>query len=438
MMNRVAAIIVATLAPAADAQIKVGGLTHGSIGGRGQAAVELWASTTHVGFTVETKFVAYNSSNVAANLQELTDWGMNVLMTPYGSGDTTTTLNAIPDGTKMPILVWGGASDSIFSTEGPCQTKSLHCFGGFTTASKYMEPSLEAVVAKFGAVSVYSLTNANGFSRSVTTGAKSFIESHANLTLAGEAEISVKSAALTDADKALVQTAIAATPDVFMISGHAGDVEEVVGLIKAGFTSTYVPKAIIATNGLTTPSNYDPATGVEGVIMPDQWNDMSDMADTVVKWTSAAFKSAMETKNEPGSYHAASAGALAVMLSHAAAAVTGDITGEALATSLVGLGATDTFYGTMDWNADGSLMDLKPMYGKQHQVDAVQIVAPVAMQTEPIMELPTPAPAPAPTTPSGNATDATPTPPSADVSGCGKLNPIWIPAFFSMLANTRL
>jgi len=174
-------------------------------------------------------------------------------------------------------------------------------------------------------------------------------------------------------------------PDVFMISGHAGDVEEVVGLIKEGFSAKWAPKAIIATNGLTAPSNYDPATDIEGVIMPDQWFDTRSMKDSIVGWSSTDFKAALGAS---ASYHAASAGALCVMMAHAltkAGEMTGEVTAESLAAGLAALPPTDTFYGTMDWNADGTLR--KPMYGKQHQKTAVEIVAPVSIATASIMAL---------------------------------------------------
>ena len=45
--------------------------------------------------------------------------------------------------------VWGGASESIFSSA--CTGKN--CFGTFTTAGKYMETGIDAMVAAGGAAS---------------------------------------------------------------------------------------------------------------------------------------------------------------------------------------------------------------------------------------------------------------------------------------------
>merc|ERR1712157_590453 len=100
--------------------------------------------------------------------------------------------------------------------------------------------------------------------------------------------------------------------------------------------------------------------------MPDQWADTSPMADSIVGWTSADFKAAMEAAGQSGTYHAASAGGLAVMLSHAMAKMANEsveFSDANLAAHLEALPATDTFYGTLDWKSDGSVMDYKPMYG---------------------------------------------------------------------------
>jgi len=69
---------------------------------------------------------------------------------------------------------------------------------------------LLAVARTFGPVSVYSITNNNEFSAAVTMGGRNMINARPqSLKLVGEAQISVKSQALTEEDKGLVKEAIA-------------------------------------------------------------------------------------------------------------------------------------------------------------------------------------------------------------------------------------
>lgn len=384
MVYRVAAILAVSLVSAANAKTKIGMFTQSAYPQSKDALQVLlnWAanSSSHNNSFDATLYIEYNSSIVATQVEELLNASINVLVTPYGSGATTAVIKAVPNNTAMPILVWGGASDDIFKVY--CTSKNLSCFAGLTVASQYAVPSLEAIIAKYGAQSVYSITNNNGFSRKVTDGAEAYIKESPFLTLASSYEISVQKTDLTASDIAIVDAAVNSTPDVFLISGHAGDVEQVVGRIRN--TSSHQPKAIIAVNGFTKPGNYQDAANMNFLIMPDQWAKDPNMNDTIVGWNSTDFSSAVAALGNPATYHHASAGGLFVMLVHAVNSLGNTtVSGEALATALMGLNATDTFYGTMDWNTDGTV--IKPMYGMQEQMGYYKMVAP--FPSNPLMPL---------------------------------------------------
>jgi len=116
--------------------------------------------------------------------------------------------------------------------------------------------------------------------------------------------------------------------------------------------------------------------------MPTQWAEDSTITDTIVGWTTPTFKAAMEglSPAQVPSYHAAAAASLAIMVSHAMAAGTAGTRVGNLATLMDGLPATDTFYGKMDWQNTGAVVDTgansKPMYAQQRQGTSYPIVGP--------------------------------------------------------------
>merc|ERR1719362_2722583 len=100
---------------------------------------------------------------------------------------TIAAVSAMPSGSNVAILAWGGASDTIFTSN----CANLRCFGGFTVASGYISPSLAAIHAKASTnLTVGIIKNANAFST-------------AGLTLSPSSTVSLatQKASLSNADK---------------------------------------------------------------------------------------------------------------------------------------------------------------------------------------------------------------------------------------------
>jgi hypothetical protein len=256
----------------------------------------------------------------------------------------------------MPIMVWGGASDSIFSSN--CAGK--HCFGTFTVGSKYMTLGLQSVLSKSSKpLKVGLIKNNNAFSDSVAAGAVSYINSTDGLTLVNE--ITVNKGTLSELDMQRVSRILAMKPDVIAVAGHSGgDVETVITEVK----KSYVPSAIVATNSITSAAQtkfteLGHADASQCLLMPTQWS-YSDSADPYLGWTSDAFIAAF---GSDASYHAASAAAAGIAIT-AAINIMGS--GETLASSLAKVDV-NSFYGKLKFNGDGSID--KPMYVQQKHTD---------------------------------------------------------------------
>mmetsp|Transcript_50811 Transcript_50811/g.88604 ORF Transcript_50811/g.88604 Transcript_50811/m.88604 type:complete len:489 (+) Transcript_50811:82-1548(+) len=377
--------------------LKIGGLIQNTgIGLRGKKAFDLVKNAinnANLSYTMETLWSDYDhgqSDEDIAGVVKMLWAETHVLVCPYSTGASKRVIAAVPEGDTIPILVWGGATDSIF-TETCIGRK---CYGGFTVASQYMAPSLKRVteIATTRPLKVSAITNNNGFSKAVDAGGKAFIAADGMMTLAGEYTLSVAKTSLEAEDVDEVKSMMTREqPDVVMISGHPGDVEQVIDTVR----SVHVPKAIIATNAF---SNVDGnvVDYMHGVIMPEQWAEDPSMKDSIVHMTSADFTKAMESAGETASYHAASAGGLALVLAYAmesrqegsSQAEPGQISQIMEIVKAAKL-SFKTFYGEIAFNEDGSIdASSKPMYGKQAQgnPNGYQIVAPTGPIMYPIPE----------------------------------------------------
>lgn len=325
----------------------------------------MWATSySSDALTVELDLRPYSSSTLQADIASLLSSvpsdASGVLVPPYGSAATKLFIDAVPADTQMPIMVWGGASDSIFSSN--CVGK--HCFGTFTVGSKYMTLGLQAVLSKASKpLTVGLIKNDDAFSASVAAGAVSYISSMDGLTLGKE--ITVTKGALSENDLQEVSSIIAMKPDVIAVAGHSGgDVETVIAEIK----KSYVPSAIVATNSITstaqarlTEMGYADAS--QCLLMPTQWG-YSDTADPYLGWTSDAFMTAF---GPDASYHAASAAAAGIAISGAIAAMGSS---ETLASALAKIDF-NSFYGKLKFSQDGSID--KPMYIQQKHTDTTPV-----------------------------------------------------------------
>lgn len=355
--------------------LKVGGIFHTSGTGAKSRAVfdvfKTWANgaTNAAGFTVETTIKDYTADSLMVDVADLTSGAnmVDVLFCPYSSGASTSCIKAVDSAFKGPIMIWGGASDAIFASDGPCAGK--HCFGTLTVASKYMAAGLAAVDGAYNeTLNVAIMVNNNSFSKSVAAGATAEIANAAGLTEQGNTAFTVAKKALEQSDLDAIDAAMASKPDIVVIAGHNGDVE---GAVIQVSKAPHKPKAIMATNGFTAPANYgNDAASMNCLLMPEQWARTPGVTDPVTGWTTASFNAALD--GELTTYHSASAGAAAVAIANAMKAST-DVAN--LATGIAAL-SIDSFYASIAFDELGKIK--KSMYMSQYQGTAGRIVAPKA------------------------------------------------------------
>jgi len=354
--------------------LKIGAIFHDTgVGAKAKPVLKLfedWANdneTDDTEYTVETIVKTYSSATLAADVSSLTTGAnkVDVLFCPYTSGASSACAAAVSDQFTGPIMIWGGASDSIYATDGPCAGK--HCFGFFTVASKYMEAGLNAVLEVEADVVQRTavICNNNPFSRSVAAAVNATIENQDNLVLQSYTALATEKS-LEAAGVAQVKDAMSLEPAAVVISGHSGDVDQVVIEISK---SSKKPKFILATNGLTNLQPYLDAGGKPHncILMPEQWAKNPDVKDPVIGWTTAAFQSALD--GDATTYHSAAAGAAMVAIANAMSENSTN-----LASSMAALDIK-SFYGDISFK-DGKIQ--KPMYMVQWQDDAMVVVAPTA------------------------------------------------------------
>jgi len=358
----------------AAGQLKIGGPIQDSYVSAFMVWVDGHNAKSDKQYTVETHFKTYADASFEADVTAMTTPGdeqyVDALLCPYTSGAVIKCVDAVHNDYAGPIMVWGGASDTIFDSS--CTDKA--CFGFFSVGSSYTHTGLAALNEKMTEdAQVAVITNSNGFSQSVFEGAKSYIEDNAGLNKQSETTISVEKADLTDGDKTKIKAAMDQRPDIVVIAGHNKDVEPAIVEIGKG---TIHPKAILATNGLTALENYgEDSKYANCVMMPTQWAEGST-TDPVVGWTSADFKTAM---GGSATYQQAAAGAVCVALANAMEAGSND---KAKLVEKLKTMDVDSFYGKLKWDSAGRIS--KPMYTQQKQGDNMAIVAPTGSVSFPI------------------------------------------------------
>lgn len=374
MLSKLAACALAAVA-SAQTTVKVGAVLQPTgVGSYGKVAYDAWAAwvsaQSALDYDVSISYKNYTEATLADDIASFTAASssekVDVLVLPYTSGASSTALGHVDSTFTGPVMVWGGASDSIFAVDGPCDGKTFKCFGFFTVGSEYMATGLTALSDQASApLKVLLVENNNGFSRSVCSGAVSLLENLANAALTEKVSLSTYQNEPTATEMTDIVTK-AADADVVGICGHNGDVEPVIK--KLGEMET-PPKAILSTNALTSGGISAIGSKAECVMMPTQWAE-ADVQDTIVGWNTADFKAAA---GAAATYHGAAAAASAIIISHAMAA---DSNVANLAATIDGLSEVATFYGPVDFTSTGAIK--KPMYTEQLHGDVTKIVAPAA------------------------------------------------------------
>lgn len=376
---------VAALVACASAEtLKVGALFENghALNPRGKTALDLWAQTINGDSSLNWDVTVTYGDATAEGAAAMTTAGagmVDVLFCPYTTTASKTCIDNVAANFSGPIMVWGGATDSIFSTAegtGNCEQRTPNnCYGFLPKASTYMSTGLNAMAT--APMTVALIENNNGFSRGVCDGANMTVDAHDHLSHSMTAMLDAASSAtsFSEADMAKIDGVIAAKPDIVVICGHNGNVEPaVVQIGKSDFT----PKAIIATNSITAASdaNYGEDIGYQNcIMMPQPWAESDASADPVVKWTSSAFKDAIASMNTSATYHTAAAGAACIAISNAMDALKAnpDTRIQNLNEAMKALDVP-SFYGHINFGTDGSWNS--PMYTQQKQGMMSPIVAP--------------------------------------------------------------
>jgi ABC-type branched-subunit amino acid transport system substrate-binding protein len=343
----------------------------------------------------------YNADTLASHIASMTtlthpDY-VDAVFCPYTSSRSKICVDAVTHAYKGPVFVWGGAEDDIFSQH--CQAlPNKNCIGMFSPGSTYTHSGLNEIddalehqnwaYTQGSPKTVAVISNSKDFSKSVAAGARAHLSTLARLTELnnGYKELGVAQATLTTADMDMIKDVMAMQPDVVVVAGHAGDVEQVVVAVgeQAINASGYTPLAVLAANGLTTTSNYgDSSNFVECVMMPTQWDTSSSQVDPVVGWNVNAFNTKMTEHSGTSSYHRAALGGAFVALANVypglnmgEANCQDGLTCKTQGGMLAHLKALDvqSFYGRLAWSTTGTIQ--KPMYTVQKQGSTEPFVAP--------------------------------------------------------------
>jgi len=353
-------------------ELRVGG----SPGPRGQTALELWASWVNdnseaAGHTVALDFSDYDVATYEATItNSMANW--DIVIPPYGSSQSDTVVTLV-DGAK-PILVWGGATESIFEHEGVAGQK---VFGTFTPASHYFDSGLQ-VAFDGGAATAVFVENESPFSNACCAGAQ------AKALALGMTSSGILTYDRTADDAALETLAadVAATEaDVVVNCGHEDDTIRVVLQLGA---VPFCPKALIATNSLLNVDTHytgDNAGLPQGIMMPTQWSTLApSVVDPITGWSRADVLTAL---GSGATYHAASAVLAGLSITAAMQTLSGDTFVETdFLTAMRGLDVT-TVVGRVKFSAVSPVgaNTLKPMMTEQLQVES-EIVAPCTSKTK--------------------------------------------------------
>lgn len=355
-------------------ELRVGGVIqtkgkHKIIGWNALRAIEAWKEWVNgadLGYTVKLDFRDAadedDANQIADVVSAMVDADeVDVVFAPYTSGASKVLLNKL-HATDKPIMVWGGASESIFTQE----QRAPNAFGTFTPAGEYMTSGLTELKAQ-GAKNIALVTMDNAFSNAVCEGANATAEKMGFEFLdfkvidndADAEEIEERLINLTDAAK---------DADVVVACGHK---TPMISIVKKMRELLITPKVVLATQVAagSFKGNFVGDAAEEalcGLMMPTQWVsvDSDSDKDPVTGWDAASFSTYFKSYTgwEP-TYHSASAAAAGVAIVNALNAVSGDKSQLAVALKLLRI---DSFYGHIQFTPDGRSTG-KPMLTVQNK-----------------------------------------------------------------------
>mmetsp|Transcript_105011 Transcript_105011/g.203362 ORF Transcript_105011/g.203362 Transcript_105011/m.203362 type:complete len:437 (-) Transcript_105011:96-1406(-) len=381
--------------------IKVGGpLQTTGHGFHGRKVLELWkdwasSPANKLGFTVELHIQPFFTSTMAKKMAtQMTDPEVcksgvcvDVLVCPYGSNSAYAAVEGVPEGSNVPIMVWGGAAENIFRVA--CKHK--RCFGTLATASNYFIgglSNLRATDQSPDPLSIALIGNpAYKFSVSAIDGVRQWLREakgfHPPIVKQFTGTGIASAGSLSPSDEAAVDEVIKNKTDVVVMAGGdtSGDVVQVV--LRLANQTDYMPKAIFAKNAITHESqdlfrSLGHLGYQECLLMPTQWAAIRGLKDNIVGWDPESFQKDLGIGYI--TYHAVSAAAAVISITHAIQKWSPtDWTHLADQLAKVDI---QTLYGRVRFNKDGTLnAHSKPIYVRQRQGTTSPIIYPLAQRT---------------------------------------------------------
>jgi len=394
-------LVLCTLDVAKSNVIKVGGPVQITGNGfHGRKVFELWkdwakSSANTLGFTVELHLRPFFTTTMAKKMaKQMTDPEIcrngvcvDVLVCPYGSNSAYAAVEGVPEGSKVPIMVWGGAAENIFRIA--CKHK--RCFGTLSTASNYFVgglTNLRATDKSPEPLSIALIGNpAYKFSVSAIDGVRQWLMEtkgfHAPIVKEFTGTGIASAGSLSPNDEAAVDEVIRKKTDVIVMAGSdsSGDVVQVV--LRVANQTDYKPKAIFAKNAITHDSeNLFRSLGhleyQECLLMPTQWAAIRGLKDDIIGWDPESFQKDLGVGYI--TYHAVSAAAAVISITHAIQKWSPtDWTHLADQLAKVDI---QTLYGRVRFNEDGTLnAHSKPVYVRQKQGTTSPIIYPMSQRT---------------------------------------------------------
>jgi hypothetical protein len=368
-------------------------------GFQGRKVFELWkqwaaSSSNKLGFTVQldlrpfvTRAMAKTLAAQATDPKKCGDSCVDVLVCPYGSEASYAAVQGVPEGSKVPILVWGGAAESIFSEA--CRKRK--CFGTLTGASQYFLRGLQGVRAASSDIEELSVALIRNpsfkFSVDAINGAHHWLKQNKGFSpplikeLHGQHIPSRTSLSPTDLEA--VDEIISKRVDVIVMALGEGSSDVVQTILRIANTSNYRPKAILAKNAISGESESQfRSLGMlqyqDCLLMPSQWAAIRGLKDSIVGWDAQTLVKDLGFGYI--TYHAAAAAAAVISVTHAIQKWS-PTDWSHLASQLAKVDI-ETLYGQVKFNEDGSLSsESKPMYLRQKQDETTPIVYPVWHRT---------------------------------------------------------
>jgi hypothetical protein len=176
---------------------------------------------------------------------------------------------------------------------------------------------------EFTKITMSVIKNHDDFSGIISGGAVAWAGGHKDhVEILEELHLEAHMSHLTANDKSHLGALLDKKPDVIVVAGQHGDIEETITMLRSRRLSDdhYEPKAIVAVNAWSSLSKWQSMndfTKLRGVIMPDQWASSSLDRDAFTGWTVKDFKDKLKAGGHHANWPSASAFATMTVIANA-------------------------------------------------------------------------------------------------------------------------